>query len=296
MSAQTYLIQGMDTDRQHLRAPLVISFVAHIMIFFFFVGMPHLGPKRSRSSRVINVRMVSLPSPQTPAAPKAAPAAPQAPPEPIVKQTAPAPDNAPIVKPSPQKAPAPKVQKKLAVGPKTVKKKTSLKKKTYKREKIVQSALKKVEKRVETSRPDPIQKALDSIKEKVERGERKTPSETASEANGVSGPRHATGTGPQTLDLLDIYQAEIPYYIQKNWAFSEQLAGGRTDLLAVLVIKIMGDGEIRDIWFEQRSGNQYLDESAFKAIQKSNPLPPLPKGITRSFIQVGLRFTPSGLN
>ena len=71
------------------------------------------------------------------------------------------------------------------------------------------------------------------------------------------------------------------------------LAGKLSDLETRIMIKIMANGEIKDVWFEKRSGNQYLDESAYKAIVKSNPLPPLPKGY--QFYQVGLIFTPTGL-
>ncbi len=289
MSAHADLMQGMNTNQQSLWVPFIIAFVAHIAVFILFVGMPHWGPQRNTSSRIINVRMVSLPSPRVAPSPQTAP-------EKSVDKKTPPPKKTAIVKPKPKPAPKSEAQKKVSVAPKQKKKKRSLKKKTFKREKVVKSALERVEKRVEKSRPDPIKEALNRIKESVDKGERKNPAAVPSTDNGAHGTQDIPGYGKPTLDLLDIYQAEIPYYIQKNWAFSEQLAGGQADLLAVLVIKIMRNGEIKDIWFEQRSGNRYLDESAYKAIQKSTPLPPLPKGITRSFIQVGLRFTPSGLN
>jgi colicin import membrane protein len=99
----------------------------------------------------------------------------------------------------------------------------------------------------------------------------------------------------RVLKLLDIYRIEIARQIQKNWAFSEQLAGGGKDLEALVAIKIMPNGEIKDIWFDKRSGNRYLDETVEKAIRKSNPLPPLPKGYLRPFFEAGFRFTPEGI-
>jgi colicin import membrane protein len=57
----------------------------------------------------------------------------------------------------------------------------------------------------------------------------------------------------------------------------------------------MPDGEVRDVWFEKKSGNAYFDDSAFKAVKKANPLPQLPKGYLRPFYNLGLIFTPSGL-
>ncbi len=119
-----------------------------------------------------------------------------------------------------------------------------------------------------------------------------------SKPHASKGPAIPGGSGADSkraLELLDIYRIEVAYRIQKNWAFSEQLAGGRTDLVAELAFTIMPDGEIRDIWFDKRSGNSYLDESAHKAILKSNPVRPHPKGIVRPVVTVGLRFTPKGV-
>jgi len=64
---------------------------------------------------------------------------------------------------------------------------------------------------------------------------------------------------------------------------------------AVLAIKILRNGEIEDIWFDKKSGNAYLDDSAYKALVKSNPLPPLPKDYMRPDYKIGLRFGPKGL-
>ncbi|MCK5205362.1 MAG: TonB C-terminal domain-containing protein, partial [Desulfobacterales bacterium] len=113
---------------------------------------------------------------------------------------------------------------------------------------------------------------------------------------GRAGPIGAFGTGgARVQESILIYQAEIQYQIQKNWAFSRQLAGENTELEAVLAIKILRNGEIEDIWFDKKSGNAYLDDSAYKALVKSNPLPALPKDYMRPDYKIGLRFGPKGL-
>jgi len=94
---------------------------------------------------------------------------------------------------------------------------------------------------------------------------------------------------------MDIYKNEILFHIQKNWAFSAQLAGTSKNIEAVVVIRVMRDGEIRDTWFEKWSGNNYLDESAKKAIMKSNPLPPLPKSYNNREYTIGVIFGPEGI-
>jgi colicin import membrane protein len=57
----------------------------------------------------------------------------------------------------------------------------------------------------------------------------------------------------------------------------------------------MPDGEIRDIFFTDRSGNTYLDESAYKAIVKSNPVDSHPNGLAQPYVVMAIRFTPQGI-
>ena len=91
------------------------------------------------------------------------------------------------------------------------------------------------------------------------------------------------------------YKSLMPNHIESKWVFNEQLVGGRTNLVSVIVIKIMPNGEITDIWFEKKSGNSYFDDSVYKAVKKSSPLPPLPREYTRPYYELGLIFTPKGL-
>jgi len=81
--------------------------------------------------------------------------------------------------------------------------------------------------------------------------------------------------------------------IQQNWVFNEMLAGLDQNLEVRILIKILKNGEIRDISYETRSGNPYLDQSAKRAIQRANPLPALPKGMAS--YDVVVIFTPKGL-
>ena len=78
-------------------------------------------------------------------------------------------------------------------------------------------------------------------------------------------------------------------------AFPEQLADGRSDLQTRLVFKVMPNGEIRDLFFADRSGNSHFDESAFRAVMKSDPVDPHPESVSEPYVQMGLRFTPEGI-
>ncbi len=110
-----------------------------------------------------------------------------------------------------------------------------------------------------------------------------------------SGHGGQTGRGRASSEIMDIYKAEILYHIQKNWSILDHLVKGQTDLVVKIGIKIMPDGEIRDMWFDKRSDSTYLDEQAEKAIKKIKRLPPLPEGFTKPFLNQGLRFTPQGV-
>lgn len=118
---------------------------------------------------------------------------------------------------------------------------------------------------------------------------------TGSPSGSGSGGRggRSGGVSAENYTRIQVYRAEVSHQLRKNWAFSEALAGNTRGLESRIVMRIMPDGEIRDIWFDKRSGNAYLDESAYRTVMKSNPLPPLPEGMPQYNLMVG--FTPGGL-
>ena len=285
-----YLLHVMEEEPRALFFTFAVSTILHLIFFAALIFVPGPKPYKHFSSSVINVSMVALPGQ------KKAPGAGRLTGSELEKKIA-----------RPEKAQVPKIlpeiaakadqdtSKVVSVTSKRYRIKKSLKKKTFKYSRVVKSVIARVEKKVEESRPNPIAEAIDRLKNKVASGRQKPQSETgvASSSTGVAGS-HGAG-GKKTLELIDIYKSQISYYIEKNWAFSKQLAGGRIDLAAVVVIRIMRNGEIKDVWFEKKSGNTYFDESAYKAVMKSNPLPMLPKGYLRPYYNLGLIFTPSGL-
>ncbi|EMS80433.1 energy transducer TonB [Desulfotignum phosphitoxidans] len=109
----------------------------------------------------------------------------------------------------------------------------------------------------------------------------------------VSGSGTGGGTGRKGGTPLDFYKLVLQSTIQQNWVFNEMLAGLDQNMEVRILIKILKNGEIRDIIYETRSGNPYLDQSAKRAIQRANPLPALPPGMTS--YDVVVIFTPKGL-
>jgi colicin import membrane protein len=289
--------QGEGSDSRSVTFSFGISIFLHMLFIGALIFMPEPTPRPRFSAGVVNVSLVTLPS-KAPA-PKAGGQTVARP-----KQEAKKPPKAEVSKitPPPQK-PAAVVQKPakaVSLAPKP-KKKTSLKKKTIDRRKVIESAIKQVQKKVDDTDSASVKAALDRLKKEVEETEVSSPQtlqpSKAGSGSGAAGfaARTGSGSGPRTIEAIKIYQAEIQYQIQKNWAFSQQLAGDSSDLEAVLAIKILRNGEIEDIWFDKKSGNNYLDESAYKALVKSNPLPPLPEAYIGSSYKIGLIFGPKGL-
>jgi len=148
--------------------------------------------------------------------------------------------------------------------------------------KALEDARQKLEKTVEDQTRDKIAQALSRLQGKVkEQGKIK---ETE---------RPYAGYGKKGYKPIDLYQMVLGSAIEQNWVFNEVFARMDQNLEVRILIKILKNGEIRDIIYETRSGNRYLDESAKKAIKKASPLPALPPGMYSYDLLIG--FTPKGL-
>jgi colicin import membrane protein len=278
------LHQATYTDRQWM-AMALLSILCHALFFSGIIFLPQFQLERSYIPTTVEVDLVSLPGggPSSAQGPAPVPAKDEAPPA-TAEATRP---EKPQEEPEPirsEKEPPPKEA--VSLAPKPLEVKRSLKKKSYDVSKAITKAIAKIEKGAAESRPRTVLQAIDQLKKEVQ---------GATGPGAGTGAAGGTGIGKKALEVLDIYNAEIWHQIQKNWAFSEEMAQGRTDLEAVIIVKIMRNGEMRDIWFEKRSGNTYFDETAYRAVKKSDPLPHLPEGFIGPFYEVGFRFNLSEL-
>jgi colicin import membrane protein len=146
-------------------------------------------------------------------------------------------------------------------------------------EKVLKEAREQLEEKIEEQNQDRLAQALNRLEKKVEDQGAKQKSET---------DYSQTGYKP-----IDVYKMILGSAIELNWVFSDVLAQMDQNLEVRILIKILKSGVIRDIIYETRSGNRYLDESAKKAIKKTNPLPQLPAGMNS--YDVVVIFTPKGL-
>jgi colicin import membrane protein len=287
MNKRTYPHTYKDEDNEHrgFFSNFAISLLCHLVFFVILIFAPGYATDRNPSLSVINVSLVTLPSESS--SPKSVEFKTQTVDKAKVQETK--------VSTKTDTKTDNKSAESISLTPKKNKIKTSLKKKTFKTDKMVKNAISQIEKEVEESRPDQVEKAIARLKDQVEKAG--PPNLSKPQETKEAAPHGGSDTGSKKdLELMDIYMIEIQYRIQKNWSFNQQLAGGSADLEAWPAIKIMANGEIKDIWFDKRSGNSYFDEQAKKAILKSNPLPPLPKGYWRPYFEVGFHFTASGLS
>jgi len=270
--------RGRTVD-QNLSLPIAWSSLGHLVFILLVIVLPRFTPEASAPSHIINVQLVAARAlaPVSPPAAQQKEAAPEVAPEPV--QTA-------------AVSTASKPKEAVPLAPKEIEKKRSMKKKTYQRERVLESAIKNVEKRVEASKPDPKQQALDEIRSELrDREAAAAPGESMTTAGAAS----ISSDGKPTTDIQLIYGEEVRSSIQRHWAFSDQMTGGETNLYNIVAVTIQRSGTIEDVRFERRSGNSYFDESTYRAILKSNPLPPIPGGISGSSITIRFRFIPEGL-
>ena len=288
---------GMGTDSRTMMFYFGISLFIHLSFIGYMVLLPESAPRRRFAPGSINVSLVSLPGPPATAAASKPASKIAAIPKPAAKNKAKAPViEAPPPKPIPVAA---KPQKTVSLTPEKSKWKVkkSLKKKTLDRRKMIDQAVSGVQQKVEKSKSDSVNQALEALKKKVAQTEANTvqtdQSARAATGAGISG---ATGSGgKRALDLIDIYKIEVAFQVERRWAFSEQLAGDGRALQASLVFRVLPSGEVTDIRYTERSGNSYLDESAYKAIVKASPVSPHPAGARAMYVTVALRFTPLGI-
>ena len=277
-----------------------ISLALHLILLGSAVFWPASVPKPKFSPGSINVSLVSLPGPAARGSVPPVVAKPVAKPKPSAKA---APIEDVVVIPPPKTLPKVKAPQKtvtLTPKPQKIKPKKSLKKKTQNRQKMIDHALTNVKKKVEKSETDSVSQALDRLKKQVEKAEASLAESASSgqattEAEGGGGSGTAGSGGLRRLEIIDIYKVEVAYQVERNWAFSQQLAGEGKALQVSLVFKVMPNGEISDIRFTEHSGNSYLDESAYRAIVKANPVSPHPTGVRVPFVTMGVRFTPEGI-
>ena len=273
-------------NEQPIKWPFAVSLGVHVFMLALFIYTPQWQSESSYIPSVIDVQMVDLQ--EMGQAPK--PTAQIEAEKPVVQAEPKKAEPEPVAVPEPSQ-----VKPEISVAPKRKKTKTALKYKTFKSEEVKKKALERLKQKVETATPKPLQDRFKELREKVAKQGKPTPPGKPADANAKPGKSGILTRGSsKEIELIDLYRTEIAYAVNKNWAFANQLGGGE-NLIVAIAFKVLPDGSIRDIFFTDRSGNPYLDDSAYKAIVKSSPVKPFPPGLGRKIVEMGLRFGPEGI-
>jgi TonB family protein len=154
-------------------------------------------------------------------------------------------------------------------------------------------ALNKIKKKVDEQRR---QEEIRKIREQIADEESGEGREDGSAGIGSGGIPSGQGKIAELPLNYRLYYQAIEEKIKSNWnlALPRGVIEDMGAMEVVLSITIKSDGYITDVAFEKKSGNVYLDESAFRSIKKSSPLPPFSEyNIREPFFETGIIF-PAG--
>lgn len=92
---------------------------------------------------------------------------------------------------------------------------------------------------------------------------------------------------------LDLYRSQVAYRVQQNWTYAGADVSGGSVVVAFSVTRA---GRVQRLVVQESSGNKLVDESARRAILKSEPFSTFPENISDSEVLVRLRFTDKGVD
>ena len=246
-----------------------LSILFHLGIFSFFLFVPEAMPTRRFDDIIYSVDLVEMP-------PRNALELRQA--------KSPSEEKSKTVVKSDEEAKRisePKKEKKpLVIAKRTVQtKKPSVKKPEISPTERIDNAISK------------IQNEVKSQEESEKEGEARLDRTLASLESrfGRSSGRDGTGQSVEGIPM-QIYRMEVENRIYSNWAYPE-----RKELIAVIVLTVRRDGTILKTKIRRRSGDALFDESAFKAVKRSDPLPPFPETYKKSDAEITITFNPKYL-
>lgn len=248
---------------------LGLSILFHLGIFSFFLFVPEAMPTRRFDSIIYSVDLVEMPA-------QNALELRQAKSETGEKSKTAVKKDEQAKRISELK----KEKKPLVVAKRTVQtKKPSAKKPEISPAERVDNAISRIENEVKSKE--------ESEKEEEARLERTLAS--LESRFGRSTGRDGTGQSIEGIPM-QIYRMEVENRIYSNWAYPE-----RKELKATIVLTVRRDGTILETKIKRRSGDPLFDESALKAVKRSDPLPPFPEIYKKSYDEIEIIFNPQNL-
>ncbi len=145
-----------------------------------------------------------------------------------------------------------------------------------------------VEKEKLIPNPERRTRKVQTVKRAEKPAEKTEPKEPAAKSDsnqkGIELPN-----GTKTDQAVDFqYLNVLMETIFRNWKYPP---GNDPNIKTVVFFELSRDGRLRRIRVEKGSRNMAFDRSAYEAIQKSNPLPPLPDDFVGDKLGVHLAFS-----
>lgn len=143
--------------------------------------------------------------------------------------------------------------------------------------------------------PTPVPSTKPPVKTKAEPKPQK-PTPAPPSAQRTPAMKQAAERAPSGGNALKIDAPEFPfpyylvllqYRIETNW---EPPFTGAGTHVATIYFKIARDGQLLEAKLETSSGNYIFDQAALRAVQRANPLPPLPSGSNLQTLGVHFDF------
>lgn len=276
--------------------PFNIAVGFHLLLVLGVIYLPGLFDKKPKFADIYTVSLVTIAEPVEPVS-QPEPSSEKVPIKTIQTSSVKTKKVAPIAEPVKELAPTP--QKAISIKPlkrkkvkKVVKKpkKTSTKKVDRRKIQKLAEALQNEEKAEE--------KALLAQEElERERNLMKTPEKDASRPQKTPPAlkeSRTTSIGGSSNLIEAQYHAAIFGRLQQFWSLPEYMQKN-PDLVAVVVITISRDGQIANVFFEERSGDRVFDQFVAKTIEAASPLPAIPAAMKKQRYEVGLRFRPESI-
>lgn len=291
----------MKKSRNHVSAEqkfllwLVAAAAMHAVVFFLAVYLQLWDAGRHVKPKIVSVSLVSLPgsggSPQLSEGKGGSTEAPSA--EPQINTPPPVVNK--VVKEALPEKPQPPALKQVAVEPPKKNSVEPLKPKVVEKPSDMSTALQRLKQNIEKkTAQSTLNKALSTLQQKVS-SDKQPLQGSGGGKPGSSGGRSGAGKGSGGGGTADPYKAEIASIIQRNWVFSGQMLKNSYGMSVYVRINIIADGTIRQIIFDKRAPSEYLNSSVKKALEKSSPLPVLPKEEGFRDVWIGFVFTPEGI-
>lgn len=273
--------------------PLNLAVGFHLLLALSILVLPDLLKPKPKFEDIYTVSLVNIS-------------------EPMVEQTAPAPEPQPVAPvetevspeavsiPDSVQPPAPQLKEVKPVSLKPSKRKIKKKVKDPRQEK--QKELEQIKRQRLADAMRAEQLAAEQARLAAEEAERQQKlmeqqlNQVRNQVRTAPAQRRSGGqTGASTLTALEKqYFIAIRGRIMQYWALPE-FKQFDDSTQAIYVIKIARNGTIDKQFFEKYSNDPTFDQFVKKAIRDASPLPSIPPAIKKDSFEIGLRFSPGNI-